>query len=119
MDQSQADDAHPGNTMQKRHRVQQLTPKSIHMDAVEPEKVPERKNKVIRPKSRASALSEKSGRQTDEQTITAKKTFKLATESLKNNFVTNQWTDRWMDGQTDGRTNRGQTDQKWLIEVYE
>ena len=76
-------------------------------------------NKVIRPKSRASALSEKSGRQTDEQTITAKKTFKLATESLKNNFVTNQWTDRWMDGQTDGRTNRRQTDQKWLIEVYE
>ena len=46
-------------------------------------------NKVIRPKSRASALSEKSGRQTDEQTKTFKKTFELATKSLKNNFVTN------------------------------
>ena len=39
-------------------------------------------NKVIRPKSRASALSKKSGRQTDEQTKTFKKTFKLATKSL-------------------------------------
>ena len=35
-------------------------------------------NKVTRPKSRASALSEKSGRQTDEQTKTLKKTFELA-----------------------------------------
>ena len=50
-------------------------------------------NKVIRPKSRASAFSEKSGRQTDEQTKTFKKTFELATKSLKNNFVTYQWTD--------------------------
>ena len=39
-------------------------------------------NKVIRPKSRASALSKKSGRQADEQTKTFKKTFKLATKSL-------------------------------------
>ena len=46
-------------------------------------------NKVIRPKSRASAHSEKSGRQTDEQTKPFKTTFKLATKSLKNNFVTN------------------------------
>ena len=35
-------------------------------------------NKVIRPKSRASALSEKSGRQIDEQTTTDYKTFELA-----------------------------------------
>ena len=48
------------------------------------------KNKVIRPKSRASALAEKSGKQTDEQTKTFKKTFALATKSLKNIFVTNQ-----------------------------
>ena len=48
----------------------------------------------IRTKSRASALSEKSGRQTDEQTKKFEKTFKLATKSLKNNFVTNRWTDR-------------------------
>ena len=34
-------------------------------------------NKVIRPKSRASALSEKSGKQTDEQTKTFKKIFEL------------------------------------------
>ena len=61
-------------------------------------------NKVIRPKSRASALSEKSGRQTDEQTKTFKKTFELATKSLKNNFVTNQWTDRRIDRQMDGCT---------------
>ena len=40
-----------------------------------------KKNKVIRPNSRASALSEKSGRQTDEQTKTFKKTFELATKS--------------------------------------
>ena len=46
-------------------------------------------NKVIRPKSRASALSKKSGRQTDEQTKTFKKTFELAKKNLKNNFVTN------------------------------
>ena len=39
---------------------------------------PLKKNKVIRPKSRASALSEKSGRKTDEQTKTFKKTFALA-----------------------------------------
>ena len=32
-----------------------------------------KKNKVIRPKSRALALSEKSGRQTDEPTKTSKK----------------------------------------------
>ena len=36
-------------------------------------------NKVIRPKSRAVSLSEKSGRHTDEQT---KKTFEVATKSL-------------------------------------
>ena len=48
------------------------------------------KNKVIRPQSRASALSEKSGRQTDEQTKTFKKIFELAKKKLKNNFVTNQ-----------------------------
>ena len=39
-------------------------------------------NKVIRPKSRASALSKKSGRQTDKQTKTFKNTFKRATKSL-------------------------------------
>ena len=42
----------------------------------------QRKNKVIRPKSRASALSEKLGWQTDEQTKTSKKTFEVATKSL-------------------------------------
>ena len=73
-------------------------------------------NKVIRPKSRASALSEKSGRQTEEQTktfkktfelvTTFKKTFELATKSLKNIFVTNQWTDRQMDRRTDRQTNK-------------
>ena len=51
------------------------------------------RNKVIRPKTRASALSEKSGRQTDELTKNFKKTFELATKCLKNNFVTNQWID--------------------------
>ena len=65
-------------------------------------------NKVIRPKSRASALSENSGRQTDEQTKPFEKTFKLVTKNLKNNSVTNQWTDRLMDRQTERR----QTDQK-------
>ena len=70
---------------------------------------------VIRPKSRASALSEKSGRQRDEQTITFRKTFKLATESLKNNSVTNQWTDRWMDGQTDGRTDKQRADRPKVV----
>ena len=50
------------------------------------------KNKVIRPKSHASALAEKSGKQTDEQTKTFK-IFELATKSLQNIFVTNQWTD--------------------------
>ena len=70
-------------------------------------------NKVIRPKSRASALSEKSGRQTDEQTKKFEKTFKLATKSLKNNSVTNQWTDRRMDRQTEDRRTK-----KWLTEVY-
>ena len=69
------------------------------------------KNKVIRPKSRALALAEKSGRQTDEQTKTFKKTFELATKSLKNIFVTNKWTDRQMDRWTDGRMD-GQTDKK-------
>ena len=58
----------------------------------------EKKNKVIKPKSRASALSKKSVRQTDEQTKTFKKAFELATKSLKNNFVTNQWTEQQMDG---------------------
>ena len=76
-----------------------------------------KKNKVIRPKSRASALSEKSGKQTDEQTKTFKKTFELATKSLKNIFVTNQWTDRRMDRQTDRQMDRWT--KKWLIEVYE
>ena len=37
---------------------------------------------VLRPKSRASALSEKSGRLTDEQTKTSKKTFELKTKTL-------------------------------------
>ena len=41
-----------------------------------------KENKVIRPKSRASALSEKLGRQTDEQTKTSKKIFEVATKSL-------------------------------------
>ena len=39
-------------------------------------------NKVIRPKSRATALSEKSGRQTDKQTKTSKETFEVASKSL-------------------------------------
>ena len=47
-----------------------------------------RENKVIRPKSCASALSVKSGRKTNEQTKTFKKTFELAKTSFKNNFVT-------------------------------
>ena len=63
-----------------------------------------KKNKVIRPKSRASALSEKSGKQTDEQTITFKKTFELATKCLKDIFVT-KWSDRQTDGWTDGQKN--------------
>ena len=65
-----------------------------------------KKNKVIRPKSRASALSEKSGRQTDEQTKTFKKTLELATKSLKNNCMTNQWIDRQRDGHTDRQTDK-------------
>ena len=69
-------------------------------------KTAERENKVIRPKSRASAFSEKSGKQTDEQTKTFKKNFELATKSLKNIFVTNQWTDRQMDRRTDRQTNK-------------
>ena len=47
-------------------------------------------NKVIRPKSRASALSEKSGKQTDDG-------------------QTDGWTDRWTYKRMDGRTN-GQMD---------
>ena len=54
-------------------------------------------NMVIRPKSRASA---------DEQTKTFKKTFALATKSLKNNFVANQWTDRRTNGRTDRQTDK-------------
>ena len=38
-------------------------------------------NKVIRPKSRASVLSEKSGRQKEKQTKTLKKTFERAVYS--------------------------------------
>ena len=68
-------------------------------------------NKVIRPKSRVSALSEKSGRQIDEQTKTSKKTFELAKKNLKNNFVTNQWTNGWTDQQMD-KQMEGQTVQK-------
>ena len=69
-----------------------------------------KKNKVIRPKSRASALSKKSGRQTDEQTKTFKKTFELATKSLKTtSWQTNEEMDGWTDGQMDGWTD-GQTD---------
>ena len=40
-------------------------------------------NKVIRPKSRASALSKKSGRQTDKQFFFFKKTFEMAAYSSK------------------------------------
>ena len=40
------------------------------------------KNKVIRPKSRASALLKKLGRQTNEETKISKTTY-LATKSLK------------------------------------
>ena len=66
-----------------------------------------RRNKVIRPKSRASAISENSGKQTDEQTKTFKKTFELAIKSLRYIFVKNQWTetDGWADRQTGGWTN--------------
>ena len=63
------------------------------------------KNKVIRPKSRASALS---GR----QTWSFKKTFELATKSLRNNFETNQWTDRQMDRRMDWWMDGGQINQK-------
>ena len=72
-----------------------------------------KKNKVIRPKSRVSALSEESGKPTDEQTETSIRTFELATKGLKNIFVTNQRTDRQTYRRTDGQTNK-----KWLIEVY-
>ena len=50
-------------------------------------------------------FQKKSGKQIVEQTKIFKKTFVLATKSLENNFVTNQWTDRQMDGQMDRCTN--------------
>ena len=56
-------------------------------------------------------FQKKSGKQIVEQTKIFKKTFGLATKSLENNFVTNQWTDRWMDGQMHGCTNK-QTDRR-------
>merc|ERR1712121_360137 len=76
-----------------------------------------KENKVIRPKSRASALS-KNVRQTDGQTIFFQKQFlkgflllqvsslpfraiKNAIKSLKNDFVTDRRTDRPTNGPTD------------------
>ena len=76
-----------------------------------------RKNKVIRPKSRASALSKKV-RQTDRQTIFFKKTFETAIyysklllhylETLKRDKKPLK---RLWEGRTNGRTDR-RTDKK-------
>ena len=63
-------------------------------------------NKVIRPKSRASALSEKSGRQTDDG-WTDGRTYRWLDGQMDG------WTDRRRDGWTDGQTKN------LLIEVYE
>ena len=82
-----------------------------------------KQNKVIRPKSRASALSKMSGRQSDKHFFSKTLLKRLFTppsffslfrdikiESLYNNFVTdgltNRLTDRQTDLQTDQPTNK-------------